>query len=166
MKKDGYLAKGWFKDNDFWYYLDSSTGAMKTGWLKDNNSWYYLNSNGTMAAGMTKIGSSTYYLDPSSGKMKTGWLSLSDGWYYFDPNGVRYEKGWHWINGKCYYMYNSAIMAADTWIGSDYVDASGVWIKDYKVTKNRWVKYEDRWWYRHTDGSYTRSNWEKINTNW
>lgn len=166
LKKDGYLAKGWFKDNDFWYYLDSSTGAMKTGWLKDNNSWYYLNSNGTMAAGMTKIGSSTYYLDPSSGKMKTGWLSLSDGWYYFDPNGVRYEKGWHWINGKCYYMYNSSIMAADTWIGSDYVDASGVWIKDYKVTKNRWVKYEDRWWYRHTDGSYTRSNWEKINTNW
>lgn len=166
LKEDGYLAKGWFKDNGYWYYMDASTGVMKTGWFKDNNEWYYLNTNGTMATGMTKVGGASYYLDPSSGKMKTGWLSLNGSWYYFDNTGARYEKGWHWINDKCYYMYDSAVMAADTWIGSDYVDSSGAWIKDYKATKDRWVKYNDRWWYRHADGSYTRSNWEKINGKW
>lgn len=30
-----------------------------------------------------------------------------------------------------------------------------------------WIQASDgRWWYRHTDGSYTTSSWEKINGEW
>lgn len=29
-----------------------------------------------------------------------------------------------------------------------------------------WVKVGVRWRYRHTDGTYTRSDWEKINNKW
>ena len=33
--------------------------------------------------------------------------------------------------------------------------------------KAQWIKAADgRWWYRHADGSYTTSNWEKINGEW
>lgn len=29
-----------------------------------------------------------------------------------------------------------------------------------------WVKENDRWWYRHSDGGYTRNDWELINKRW
>ena len=25
-----------------------------------------------------------------------------------------------------------------------------------------WIKSGSRWWYKHSDGSYTRNNWEQI----
>lgn len=32
--------------------------------------------------------------------------------------------------------------------------------------KAEWVKNETGWWYKHSDGSYTKNNWEKINGVW
>ena len=29
-----------------------------------------------------------------------------------------------------------------------------------------WIQDKGRWWYRHTDGSYTKINWEKIHNTW
>nr|DAH96716.1 MAG TPA: LysA like endolysin [Caudoviricetes sp.] len=29
-----------------------------------------------------------------------------------------------------------------------------------------WIKQDGRWWYRHADGSYTKSGWEKIDGKW
>ena len=37
--------------------------------------------------------------------------------------------GWNQIGGKWYYMYSSGAMAFNTWIGSYYVNGSGVWTK-------------------------------------
>lgn len=39
------------------------------------------------------------------------------------------------------------------------------------MTKGEWLKgksegNESKWWYRHTDGSYTTNNWELINGEW
>lgn len=31
---------------------------------------------------------------------------------------------------------------------------------------NGWTKQNGRWWYRHADGSYTRSGWEQIDGKW
>lgn len=36
---------------------------------------------------------------------------------------------WNQIGGKWYYMYSSGAMAFNTWIGSYYVNGSGVWTK-------------------------------------
>lgn len=52
-------------------------------------------------------------------------------------------------------------MAANTWIGSCYVNGSGVWIQN--AVKSQWIQSGNRWWYRHPDGSYTANNWETIN---
>lgn len=32
--------------------------------------------------------------------------------------------------------------------------------------KTGWISSGGRWWYRHTDGSYTRNDWERINGYW
>ncbi|MSA01057.1 hypothetical protein GKG47_11775 [Lactonifactor sp. BIOML-A3] len=32
--------------------------------------------------------------------------------------------------------------------------------------KPQWIQQGGRWWYRHADGSYTKSGWEKIGGTW
>lgn len=29
-----------------------------------------------------------------------------------------------------------------------------------------WIQVGEKWWYKHTDGSYTKSDWEKISNRW
>ena len=33
----------------------------------------------------------------------------------------------------------------------------------YSKSSGSWIKSGSRWWYKHSDGSYTRNGWEKIN---
>ena len=70
-------------------------------------------------------------------------------------------KGWHKIGSSYYYMYDTGIMAQDTWIGNDYVDVNGVWIQGKTKYVQGWKKSGTRWWYCHKDGSYTKNGWEK-----
>jgi len=34
------------------------------------------------------------------------------------------------------------------------------------AASGKWIKSGSRWWYKHTDGTYTKNNWEKINGKW
>ena len=34
------------------------------------------------------------------------------------------------------------------------------------VTGGSWIKSNNRWWYKHTDGYYTKNDWEKIDGKW
>ena len=36
----------------------------------------------------------------------------------------------------------------------------------YSTSSGSWIKSGSRWWYKHSDGSYTRNGWEKINETW
>ena len=182
-----YHNSGWRKNNIGWWYqypdgtypsnkwetIDgaryyfNNAGYIVTGWLKLGNSWYYLNANGAMVTGWINLKNVWYYLDPSTGKMATGWVSSGGKRYYCNSNGAMLGQGWHWINGTCYYMTGSGAIATNTWIGGYYVDGTGAWIKDYSQANiARWIKSGSRWWYRHADGSYTRSDWEQIKGKW
>ena len=158
----GYMVTGWKKVNNNWYYFNPN-GAMATGWKQVGNTWYYLNGSGIMQTGWLKLGNTWYYLN-GSGAMLTGWQRIGGNWYYMNDSGSMLEGGWHWINGKCYYMYGSGAMAANTWIGQYYVDGSGAWIQSYQPA--HWIQSGSRWWYRHSDGGYTRNAWEMINGKW
>lgn len=35
-----------------------------------------------------------------------------------------------------------------------------------KSQTGTWVKQNGQWWYKHSDGSYTKDNWEKIDNKW
>ena len=132
-------------------------------WKKDNTGWWYQEDNGTYTKSKwKKIGSEWYWFD-TNGYMAVGWKKINNSWYYFKSDGAMLGKGWHKIGSSYYYMYDSCLMAQNTWIGNEYVDANGVWIQGKTKYVQGWKKSGTRWWYCHKDGSYTKNGWEKIN---
>ena len=138
-------------------------------WVKSQNRWWYQNDDGTYPVSEWLTDNEKKYYFDSEGWMVTGWKKLDGNWYLFAGSGEMLT-GWQWTGGKCYYMAASGVMAADTWIEGYYVDPSGAWIPGKGIEQNRqqegWIKSGSRWWYRHSDGGYTSSDWEKIGGKW
>ena len=164
LETGGYVGK-WVKTGSQWKYQNYDGSYVKNCWKLIKNLWYHFDANGIMQTGFLTLNGKTYYLQ-SSGAMKTGWQKISNTWYYFESSGAMVSNGWRWINSKCYYFDKNGKMAADTWIGEYYVDASGAWVKDKQKETDKWIQSSGRWWYRHADGSYTRSGWEYIGGKW
>ena len=164
LDTSGYVGK-WVQSGSQWKYQNYDGSYVKNCWKLIKNLWYHFDANGIMQTGFLTLNGKTYYLQ-SSGAMKTGWQKISNTWYYFDSSGAMVSNGWRWINSKCYYFDKNGKMAVDTWIGEYYVDASGAWVKDKQKETDKWIQSSGRWWYRHADGSYTRSRWEYIGGKW
>ena len=182
----GAMKTGWQLINNKWYYFNGS-GIMVTGWQWIGNTCYYfdgtgvmatdtwigndyVNSNGAWVPGMVKPGwvqdgRGWWYRHSDGSYTKSNWEVIGGQWYYFDAAGYM-VTGWQWIGGKCYYFASSGAMASNTWIGNDYVDASGAWVPGKVKEEAKWILDGRGWWYRHKDGSYTRSNWEVIGGQW
>ena len=164
LDTSGYVGK-WVQSGSQWKYQNYDGSYVKNCWKLIKNLWYHFDANGIMQTGFLTLNGKTYYLQ-SSGAMKTGWQKISNTWYYFDSSGAMVSNGWRWINSKCYYFDKNGKMAADTWIGEYYVDADGAWVKGKQKETDKWIQSSGRWWYRHADGSYTRSGWEYIGGKW
>ena len=164
LDTSGYVGK-WVQSGSQSKYQNYDGSYVKNCWKLIKNLWYHFDANGIMQTGFLTLNGKTYYLQ-SSGAMKTGWQKISNTWYYFDSSGAMVSNGWRWINSKCYYFDKNGKMAVDTWIGEYYVDASGAWVKDKQKETDKWIQSSGRWWYRHADGSYTRSGWEYIGGKW
>ena len=144
-----------------------SSQEKKKGWEQVENRWRYTREDGTRPQEeFENIKGKNYYFD-REGWMVTGWQQIEKKWYYFDESGAMLT-GWQWVKGKCYFMKDDGVMEADTWIGEYYVDKSGAWIpgKSKENHQSGWIQNGNRWWYRHSDGSYTQSDWENINGKW
>ena len=181
LNPNGAMQTGWLKLNNVWYYLNAS-GVMQVGWLNLGGTWYYLNGGGVMQTGWLNLNGTWYYLNPN-GAMQTGWLKLDGIWYYFNTSGARISNCWYWVGNQCYYFDKDGKMASDTWVGEYYVNVSGAWEAGKKKENNesvqkpeqkpamtpakaQWVNTSGRWWYRHADGSCTKSGWEYIENEW
>lgn len=101
----------------------------------------------------------------ANGYMQTGWLLL-DKWYYLETSGAMVAGRWKWVNGKCYYFDNNGRMAADTWIGDYYVDASGAWIPEKQQVTPGWKEITGRWKYMEANGEYVKSRWLLVKNVW
>ncbi len=163
--KDGVMQTDtWIDDN----YVDSNgvwlTNYKPAKWMQTNGKWWYRNADGSYPVNSWKqIESKWYYFD-GSGYMVTGWKKIGTSWYYFDGSGVMKANSWVISNGKYYYMGADGIMQTNTWIGNYYVDANGIWQKDYQPAK--WVQTNGKWWYRNADGSYPVNSWKQIEDEW
>ena len=164
LETGGYVGK-WVKTGSQWKYQNYDGSYVKNCWKLIKNLWYHFDANGIMQTGFLTLNGKTYYFD-QNGWMVTGWQKVKGSWYYMESNGAMVSSGWKWINSKCYYFDKNGKMAANTWIDGSYVDASGAWVKDKKQEPDKWIRSSGRWWYRHGDGTYTRSDWEYIGNKW
>ncbi|MGI5893172.1 MAG: leucine-rich repeat domain-containing protein [Candidatus Merdivicinus sp.] len=164
-KDDGSYHKGWLQLGDYWYYLDSSTGAMTTGWQKIQNIWYYL--------------------DPQSGIMATGWLNLSGNWYYLNQYGCM-VTGSQTINGVSYSFNSNGTLngnpPADAGSGnttspdtSASLPNGNGWKTENGITTytkadgskaTGWLLYENNWYYLNSSSGALTTGWQKVGNTW
>ena len=146
FQSDSTMAANTWIDN---YYVDASGVWIPNKekptdkWIASGNRKWYRHADGSYTKNDWEVINGKYYRFDNEGWMVTGWKKINDIWYYTDKTtGERYGKGWHWIDGNCYYMNANGEMAADTWIDGYYVDASGKWIKDPKNEEHthKWVE--------------------------
>lgn len=146
FQSDSTMAANTWIDN---YYVDASGVWIPNKekptdkWITSGNRKWYRHADGSYTKNDWEVINGKYYRFDNEGWMVTGWKKINDIWYYMDKTtGERYGKGWHWIDGNCYYMNANGEMAADTWIDGYYVDESGKWIKDPKNEEHthKWVE--------------------------
>ena len=147
FNEQGYVMTGWFRENGQWYYLnpvsDGTKGRMMTGWQVIDGGWYYFDGeSGAMVSGGWRFlpyegVTDWYYFDPQ-GRMMTGWIMENGKRYYLNPvsDGFqgRMETGWKQIGTRWFYFNEESdgtkgALLVDTWIGDDYVNKNGVWVK-------------------------------------
>ena len=165
---DGTYENSGFKkiENETYYF--TSNGYVKTGWLSVNNNWYFFKNSGCM---ITSNWVGSYYMD-SDGKMKTNTFT-SDG-YYCGADGVYVRNAWIKYNGNYYYMNANGLMTKNAWVGDYYLGADGVMKtntftpdgyyvgNDGAYYRNRWIKYENKYYYTNGAGLLVKNTWVKA----
>lgn len=129
-------------------------------WKRNSIGWWWQEDTGSWPVNQWKYIRGKWYAFDGRGYMRTGWVKDGSAWYYMNGSGAM-QTGWQKVKGIWYYLDAGGKMAADTWIGSYYVNNSGAWVPG--AVPSRWIRSGDRWWYRHSDGSYTKDGWETIN---
>ena len=165
---DGTYENSGFKkiENETYYF--TSNGYVKTGWLSVNNNWYFFKNSGCM---VTSNWVGSYYMD-SEGKMKTNAFT-PDG-YYCGADGVYVRNAWVKHNGNYYYMDANGLMKKNAWVKDYYLGADGVMKtntftpdgyyvgSDGAYYRNRWIKYENKYYYANGAGLLVKNTWVKA----
>lgn len=129
------LAGTWEYSEPNWFNVESN-GMKNTGWYTEGkNDWYYMDSQGIMQTGW--IGDYHFHeiSDGSKGHMDYGWYYDGINWYFLntvhDGTFGAKLKGWHWIDGYCYYFDSNGKMAASTITPDGYqVNHDGQWVEN------------------------------------
>ena len=133
-------------------YLQEQENKKNGFWIQSGNRWWYSHQDGSYTINsFAVINGQTYYFD-GNGFMVTGWHKINDKDYYFNESGAMVKNTWV---GN-YYLQEDGSMATNTWIGNYYVGTDG------KYSPAQWVQTNDKWWYKHQDGSYTSDDFELI----
>ncbi len=146
----------------------TADSVTKNGWVLQGGIWYYFNDAGILVTGWQQIGGAWYYFN-GTGAMQTGWQQLGGVWYYMNSSGAMLT-GWQEINGDWYYFYEDGSMAESTWVGTYYVNSSGVWEEGSGGSSQGytegWKLSGGLWWYQNADGTYPVNAWKAIGNAW
>ena len=165
---DGTYENSGFKkiENETYYF--TSNGYAKTGWLSVNNNWYFFKNSGCM---ITSNWVGSYYMD-SDGKMKTN--SFTPDGYYCGADGVYVKNAWIKYDGNYYYVNANGLMKKNAWVGDYYLGDDGVMKtntftpdgyyvgSDGAYYRNRWIKYENKYYYTNGAGLLVKNTWVKA----
>ena len=167
-------------------FTSKNVGAYPIVLLAKQDGYYKVQSDATLNSNRTSVTQDNgaydfdlYYAYISesavtplnSVKEESKWVQDENGnWYWYENNS--YVTGWKLIQSKYYYFDSNGVMQSNKWIGNYYVGSDGAmvknqWIDDRYVDSNglytpaKWI-YNGKWWYRHSDGSYTKNDFEDI----
>ena len=146
-EKVSYMP-GWYKDGDYWRYIQKNGYYLANSWYQDTDGkYYYFNMGAVMAVNTTTPDG--YYVDENGvwdGNASTvaaneknlgpgvdkGWEPIDIGWKFRQEDGTYLTNAWRQdSNGKWYYLNKDGWMLKDTNTPDGYhVDANGVWDGD------------------------------------
>ena len=164
---NGTYEKSGFKQIDNHTYYFQSNGYVQVGWLLLNNDWYMFDSEGVMITGWN----GSYFFDENGKMMKN---AFTPDHYYVGSSGAYLTNCWFKHDGKDYYADNYGHIVKNKWIESYYLGSDGAMVTNtftpdgYYVgsdglwTPAKWIQSGNKWWYRHSDGSYTTNDFEEI----
>lgn len=213
MGYDGYMltnesfnAYNQNKGQDSYYRVDEN-GHLVKGWYENQNGWYYYTEDGSAGNGITEIDGKTYYLN-YEGEMLTNYVVTENGKiYHFDKNGVlseektldkddwvQFDGDWYYVkdgqlvqnefltvDGQTYYMNYNGVMETNTEF--NIYDSDSDRTCYYRVDKDGhlvkgWFRYNESdtdWYYydengvraeglQHVDGKDYYFNYEGVMT--
>ena len=142
-----YLTNCWFKHDGKDYYADNYGHIVKNKWIES----YYLGSDGAMVTNtFTPDG---YYCGSDGAYVTNCWIKVNDTDYYMNASGTVTKNAWV----GSYYLGSDGAMLTNTYTPDGYyVGSDGLW------TPAKWIQSGNKWWYRHSDGSYTTNDFEEI----
>ena len=143
-EKVSYMP-GWYKDGDYWRYIQKNGYYLANSWYQDTDGkYYYFNMGAVMAVNTTTPDG--YYVDENGvwdGNASTvaaaeknlgpgvdkGWEPIDKGWKFKQEDGTYLTNAWRQdSNGKWYYLNEDGWMLKDTNTPDGYhVDANGVY---------------------------------------
>ena len=95
--------------------------AAESGKEESSSGWY------------TDLKTGKKYFYDREGQLYEGWLYWRGSWYYFNHFGVMSDGGYEYINGQQYFFYNTGEMAANTYVGDQFIDEDGHSHEEYNV---------------------------------
>ena len=143
-EKVSYMP-GWYKDGDYWRYIQKNGYYMANSWYQDTDGkYYYFNMGAVMAVNTTTPDG--YYVDENGvwdGNASTatanqknlgpgvdkGWEPIDIGWKFKQEDGTYLTNAWRQdSNGKWYYLNEDGWMLKDANTPDGYhVGADGVY---------------------------------------
>ena len=143
-EKVSYMP-GWYKDGDYWRYIQKNGYYMANSWYQDTDGkYYYFNMGAVMAVNTTTPDG--YYVDENGvwdGNASTatanqknlgpgvdkGWEPIDKGWKFKQEDGTYLTNAWRQdSNGKWYYLNEDGWMLKDANTPDGYhVGADGVY---------------------------------------
>lgn len=172
---NGYLVRGVININGKVYAYDSNGCAIqaKEGWNAIDDQWfyvknglsvkdieidgYYINQYGLTCNGLKPVVTGSYNILLKQGMLaRNSWVESNGYWYHGDENGRVMKNQWF----ENYYFDNNGHMVTNTWIDNHYVAEDGMY------HPAEWVQSNGKWWYKHSDGSYTQNSFEEIDGHW
>lgn len=159
-----------FNNNNFKQYDEGYSGGNPTdsggnssknpekpkwnlGWNMNTVGWFYITDN--------TPGAEVFYT------FKDGWQKIDGKWYLFDDKGYAYQNSWYTdSDGSIYCFDNNCNIVLDSWILSTRDDKWHMADKEGKIIVDKWIQYENAFYYLGHNGTAYQNEWLKYNGDW
>ena len=117
-------------------------------------------------------GSKVTTKDTTSKSISLSSVITKSGYYYFEVRAYNSSSGWSdWVESDDKYFNASSTSSSisTTSTSTSSGGPGGMVSNSTPAATAQWLRAADgsnKWWYKHADGGYTKSNWELISNKW